>query len=203
MSVPVPLYFFDTDIKYLCAYHYNQSARVYCHCCSYQLSVIWNYWQRAVYYIRACVCMCVKDIFFICDIILKKKVFQFFPFLPSLMVGCRRLRAARCFFYFPCWSSCSKLDPPPPCIVFSTAIRSEKDIYIGKGFTRLSFSPSAWKKKKRQNYVNSNDLWAWCPADRQWFGVIGRASSTTRFPIIVSKTNAYGTYYYYTDEIEY
>lgn len=51
-------------------------------------------------------------------------------------------------------------------------------IYQKRVYSTIAFNPLVWKKT-RLHYVSSNDLWAWCPADRQWFDVIDRVSAMT------------------------
>jgi len=62
-----------------------------------------------------------------------------------------------------------------PTLVLMIYTKWKGYLYIGKGFIRLSRSAPRCEKKTSLHYVNSNDLWAWCPADRQWFDVIDRS----------------------------
>jgi len=122
---------------------------------------------------------------------------QFFNFIPSpsshtrqhavsppIPIGGRPpVTSSRMYEYFSHWSFLSW-----SCVwnsffcttvsFFSTLLmiytKWKGYLYIGKGFIRLSRSTPRCEKKTRLHYVSSNDLWAWCPADRQWFDVIDR-----------------------------
>jgi len=131
-----------------------------------------------------------------------KTVFQFHPFptpVTSSIKPCRhpiyRSTTDRptCLLVYFIYSSHWSFSYSDPCVwnsffrvTVSFFFHIADDLYEVKRmfihrkrvYSTIAFNPLVWKKT-RLHYVSSNDLWAWCPADRQWFDVIDRVSAMT------------------------